>query len=188
MNNPALSRYSDEERELLVFSPFAVAKLVAGADGTFDRKEREAFIDLLGNYCGKPDSLTAGVVTELLKACQSGQIVGLAEKHDSFFSIVKISRLVATTCSPEDANAFFGDLLEIGQHVAEASGGVLGVFGSRVSDKEVKVLRLVATTSKLVKGTSLSKTRLERRNSWMPLTVSPFDYHDLLVSRKILRI
>lgn len=134
---------ADETRRLECL-PFHVFFLVAGADGVIDDKEFERFVGRLIDLAAESGMEEAGVETHLL--ANSGRY------FDSLHPLVKrmvaeggadvalgaIAAGVALTnakLDAADAEAFKRHLLELGESVAAASGGVMGVASISRSER-----------------------------------------------------
>ncbi|BCS97046.1 hypothetical protein DSLASN_26780 [Desulfoluna limicola] len=132
--------FSDSQWTNLAYAPFIVFLIVSAADGTIDKKEIKAFGKVLGNQshpltlellASMPDAPHA-IIQELLK-----NPLAMAERLESIVTDID-DKLPRT-----DALLFKVALFNIGQEVAEASGGFFG-FGKKISKKEKAALTTVA--------------------------------------------
>lgn len=132
--------FSDNQWEHLVYAPFIVFLIVSAADGTIDKKELKAFgkvlscqshpltLELLASMPDAPHT----IIQELLNDPQA-----MAERLET--TVTDIDNVLPRA----DALLFKVALFNIGQEVAEASGGFFG-FGKRISKKEKVALTTVA--------------------------------------------
>lgn len=146
-NNDSTSENSmldDEDYKVLAYAPVAVFFIVAGADGKIDNKEARAF----------QKEVVAGMVAES-EIMQRSIIYTLANFEDIFAELQsqkvnmkeKLEQIIAildTKTSEDEALKFKISLLTIGKSIAEASGGFLGIFGSKISKKEKQALAMLA--------------------------------------------
>ena len=138
------SLFSEQEWQNLLYSPILVFALVAGADGSIDKKEIQNFQkQLLMGLIVENDimqQLMADLipdVAKLLKEVLDGKI-------DPKTTLEEIVVAVNSNLPGEDAIAFKMSLMEIGKSIAEASGGFLGIFGSKISKEEEQTLAILA--------------------------------------------
>jgi len=132
--------FSDNQWENLVYAPFIVFLIVSAADGTIDKKEIKAFgkvlssqshpltIELLASMPDAPHT----IIQELLNDPQA-----MAERLET--TVTDIDSVLPRS----DALLFKVALFNIGQEVAEASGGFFG-FGKKISKTEKAALTTVA--------------------------------------------
>jgi len=132
--------FSDNQWENLVYAPFIVFLIVSAADGTIDKKEIKALgkvlssqshpltIELLASMPDAPHT----IIQELLNDPQA-----MAERLET--TVTDIDSVLPRS----DALLFKVALFNIGQEVAEASGGFFG-FGKKISKTEKAALTTVA--------------------------------------------
>jgi hypothetical protein len=129
-----------EELQTLAYAPMAVFCMVAAADGNIDKKEIEAF----------RQELLKGLLTdsEILIRVTMGAMEGfeemitklLSQEENILMKLVEARVLLDNRLPAEESHKFRLSLMTLGEAVASASGGFLGVFGSKIDKKEKKVL------------------------------------------------
>jgi hypothetical protein len=132
---------SQEVLQHLAKAPALVFLLVAAADGNVDKKEIRQFQEILQDPAYQP--LFAAMqeskssVLELLAAIQSSERSPIDE--------LAILRGILESLIPEDAATLYKVmLLKLAKSIAEASGGFLGVFGSKISKEEKFAIAAIA--------------------------------------------
>ena len=139
------SRFNDSEWQALSYAPAIVFALVAGADGVIDKKEIESFkVQIVKTLAFDSGLLRAIMVQELSRftALFDGIYAGTIEPADT---LLEIAAIIEAKLSADEAGQFRAELLMIGRYVAEASGGFLGLFGSKVSKAEQQALDFLKT-------------------------------------------
>ena len=132
----------------LARAPLLVFKLVAAADGTVDRKEREK----LALMCKRVDEFSSPLFRAAVRK--------LVHDYDRIFMEMQQSNLEPVeeleaagaeldASYPEESVAFKQCLMRWGRGIAEASGGVLGV-GSKTCQQEALALKAIAASLGLV--------------------------------------
>ncbi len=142
-----LKRLKTEEQDLIYRAPFLVSLLIAGADGTIDRKEVREAIRFAENSLIGMDSALARLMREIT-----------ADFEDKLKVLIQYYPYEATQRNPliaqelEGLNAlwsridktlaigFYTLLLDIAHHIAESSGGVMGIRS--VGSEEARYVRL----------------------------------------------
>lgn len=127
----------------LIYSPFWVFVAVAGADGKMDAKEVDALHAVLeGTEAGGSQLLS-----DALAAC--------ADDPDAAFDafrtdgrtvddgLAQVRQILDRELAEDRALAFKRGLLSLGVHFAQASGGRMLGFGSKVSPEERSSLALL---------------------------------------------
>ncbi|MEL7450630.1 MAG: hypothetical protein AAFN78_15560, partial [Pseudomonadota bacterium] len=121
--------------------PVVVFLIVAAADGNIDKKELKAFAKTLGN----PDFaiLTAAMQQS---GCSLQELIVDAQSRmtDPVSELTAIAELLNTRFPADAASAYKVALLMLGKAVAEASGGFLGLFGSKIDKDEKAALAVIA--------------------------------------------
>ena len=150
----SLETFNDEERDLLARTPFYVLAHVGGADGKVDDGEREALVRALA--AERPDS---GLGAEILSFASANVTAFSNEAIIGGPTPVEALRQSAGILDGrlplEEAQRVKASLIAIGEHIAQASGGILG-FGSRVSGEESVALREVGRALRLHTRRSLA--------------------------------
>lgn len=103
---------------------------VAWADGKVDKKEKAAVLEAASNY-----GLQRGDVSYLLLEGRLGERPGeaLMETWKAYI------RLLSHALEPQVLDTLRNDVMSRARHVAEASGGILGL-GSKISAEELAVM------------------------------------------------
>lgn len=135
---------TDEHRQALTLAPLLVFLLVAAADGTIDEKEVKAFQKELIHGIATDSDLMLGVIVRLLANFEQYMGVLQANKVNPIESIIDISVILRERVAEDEAEKFKRAMLSIGKKVAEASGGLFGVFGSKISKQEQAALDALA--------------------------------------------
>ncbi|MET1076646.1 MAG: hypothetical protein ABWY06_01360 [Pseudomonas sp.] len=135
--------FSGEEFEALKMAPFLVFFLVAAADGRIDKKELLAFGKLLSNSARYSNPLLTRIITNIISDIPA--LAGtLTQKRLNFAAELTIIRGIVDSRMPlPQAEAFKRALFQVGQDIAEASGGFFG-FGSKISKEERLALACIA--------------------------------------------
>ncbi len=135
---------SEEEWETVQLSPLWAFKLVSEIDGTSDRQERKALVEMLssaqlfGSFLLRE---ACGALARDLENATSRQGQDSRNLEEAFCDV---GRVVDSVLSPSDAEEFKKDLVALGVTISKASGG--GVFGGedKTSRIEAKALCFMA--------------------------------------------
>lgn len=129
-------------------APLVVFLTVAAADGEVDDKEIKCFSKLLQreDYMILTAAManTGMSLPEMISYTQNN----LKDPHAE---LLEINELLETILSEEAAFQFKATLLKLAKSIAEASGGLFGLFGSKISKNEKIALALVANALGLLK-------------------------------------
>lgn len=131
---------SEAEFNLLVYAPVAIFCLVAGADRKIDSKEINAFQQELVKGVKVESKTLQSVLIEVASDFNAMVNYLLNEGIDMDDLMNRIVKVLDSKLPQEEALNFKVSLLRIGTIVAEASGGVFGVFGNKVCKAEREVL------------------------------------------------
>ena len=140
-------RLTDQETELLMKAPILVCILIAGADGTIDRKEIQEAI----RYAEKKHKRTTTAVAQVFKDLATDfedkfKIILQAYPYESTqrspLLVEELSGLNALWSKVDEAFAkeFYTTLKEIAAHIASSSGGILGY--NSVGSEEAQYIEL----------------------------------------------
>lgn len=137
-------KFTKEEWDLLCSSPISIFCLVAGADGTVDKKEFMAFAKMLLGL--------KHFDHELIKSVYVGTVTDIETKFNAVVknfetilpNVKKIRAILKGKVDDKIADEFCKSLLFVGVKVASASGGILG-FGSKISKVEKEMLVRIST-------------------------------------------
>ena len=142
----SLEGFSDTELHALMIAPVLVFFLVAAADGRVDSKEQASFSSTLtGDLTHQPLFFQEVVSLTLLNLGRCMEIVAAMAREGSLIELAGASfkvgiKAVAARHSRSTADNFKDALIELGEQIAGASGGILGIFGARISKNERAVL------------------------------------------------
>jgi hypothetical protein len=139
-------KLNDTEKELMLKAPFLVCILIAGADGTIDKKEiREAIAVARTN--NKTQGILAGYFKELsedfedkLKITIQSYPYESTQRTPLIVSELAELGNIWTKIKPDFAVCFYGSLKEIAAKIASSSGGLLGI--KSIGDEEAKYIQL----------------------------------------------
>jgi hypothetical protein len=130
---------TEEELRILAYAPIAVFCIVAAADGKIDEKEVEAFRHELNKGL-----LSGGVFVrtsmDAIAGFEEMVMELLSQEENILVKLMEIRGMLDNRLSPDDADEFRSSLIAIGEAVASASGGFLGIFGSKIDKKEKEAL------------------------------------------------
>ncbi|HAG94237.1 MAG: hypothetical protein CMK83_19905 [Pseudomonadales bacterium] len=131
---------SDDDIKLLAYAPIAVFCIVAAADGSIDKKEVKAFqVELLKGIITDSE-LMQKVMVHVVSDFEGMIGAFLKQEVDAKEKLEQILRVLDGKLSAEESHKFKVSMLSIGKSVAEASGGFLGMFGSKISKEEKRAL------------------------------------------------
>ncbi|PWK47386.1 DUF4299 family protein [Pleionea mediterranea] len=133
-------KLTEEDIEVLIYAPVVSFCMVAMADGKVDNKEVKAFQTELAKGIVTDSELMMYIITNVISRFDSLIIDIFEAKVDLREILQQINHVVNQKLSKEDGNKFKVAMLEIGKNVAEASGGFLGFFGSKISKEEERAL------------------------------------------------
>jgi hypothetical protein len=139
-------KLTDQETELLFKAPFLVCILIAGADGTIDKKEIKGAISIAEKKHKK-----VGIMSPYFKELTQDfedklkiliQSYPYESTQRSPLIVAELSGLsnLWTKLPKEFASEFYVTLLDIAQGIASSSGGMLGIRS--VDAEEAKYLQL----------------------------------------------
>lgn len=130
----------DSELSILSYAPMVVFFIVASADGSIDKKEINAFRKALVKGI-MTDSETLLKVAVLAVSEFETMITQLLNKEVNVQqTLLEITSIINTRLPEDEANQFKKGLLDLGVSVASASGGFLGMFGSKIDKHEKQAL------------------------------------------------
>lgn len=141
---------ADDEsvRSELAKLPTIIFFLVSMADGGVDAKEIKAFRKAMVE--GSFSSALSGsdVAREIFHnalLCMADTLNALLDKQlDPLSALVK-TPILMRRIDDNDAQVLKTALMDLGKSIASASGGFLGIFGSKISKEEQKALDLIET-------------------------------------------
>jgi hypothetical protein len=179
---------SESERQQLLFAPLCVFEVVAGADGTIDKKEIEVLYGFLG-AAHKSELMTA-VLGELQRDIDAKLAAHSSNSIPSYQRLAGAAETVSRQFSPEEARTFLAELMVLGRRVAEASGGILG-FGQKISEQELSALKDLAsilqytTTPSEKRVNIVASEGMEASNS-VPSEGNSIEFHEIQAKLSVL--
>lgn len=141
----ASDAFSTDEWLKVQKAPYIVFVMVAGADGKIDKKEADQFIQFLMNCEKDKSDLFHRSVTQTIQCTSEimNQVLG-ASTVDLMYELRAIREIVNAKAPADQIQPFKDTLLVLGQVIAEASGGFMGL-GDKVSKEEKSALSLIKT-------------------------------------------
>lgn len=141
------SRLSDEDKETMLKAPILVAILIAGADGDIDRKEIQEAMrqakkaqktsdpELVQLY----DEVSTDFEDKLKIVLQSYPVNGTLRNAAISKELATVNALWPKLATEFAAN-YYKSLCDLARHVAQSSGGVLGL--NSIGADEAKYINL----------------------------------------------
>lgn len=116
--------YSEEEWQLLRFTPFWIYTMVAGADSARDEREWEVFENTLRSLKDEADNeLTADLMDDLVESLDEVVEAFAADTSQPSEALRRVSDLIATREDAETMVNFKHDMVDLAFAVAKATGG-----------------------------------------------------------------
>jgi hypothetical protein len=144
--------FSEDEWRNLLYTPVVVFGIVAGADGSIDKKEIKQFQDELIKGIVVDNRFMQQIMAEVLPVVPELLQDVLTVKVDPKEVLENITRAIDAKLPLKDAYEFKLALVMTGKEIAEASGGFLGMFGSKMSKEEEQALAAISLIIGLVPG------------------------------------
>lgn len=139
-------KLSEQDTELMFKAPFLVCILIAGADGTIDRKETKKAIQIAEKKHQKAGILSsyfkelAQDFEDKLKILTQGYPYESTQRAPLIVEeLVHLNRILPQL-SPEFALEFYATLKDIAEGIATSSGGMLGMRS--IDREEAKFIQL----------------------------------------------
>lgn len=124
--------------------PLVVFALVAAADGNIDADEVASFQNsVLRNVATENEALQRILMLAMSNFAPLMQGI-MEQKLDPIVSLQAANDILDKHFEPQEAQAIKQAFYNIGKSVAEASGGLFGMFGSKISKSEKKALEAIA--------------------------------------------
>jgi len=149
MNDTTASSLSDDTRNILGRAPVLVFLLVAAADGQVDKKELKMFQKLIAM---KQYEVLLAMLQQTEESLSEAVRRLLADDRNLIEHLITLSHTLNEALPPEPALLIKGTLVAFAKEIAEASGGFLGVFGSRISNEEKAALTVIVQTFGLLEA------------------------------------
>jgi hypothetical protein len=131
---------TEEELQTLAYAPMAVFCMVAAADGNIDKKEIEAFRQELLKGLLTDSEILIRVTMGAMEGFEEMIMKLLSQEENILEKLMGVRVILDNRLPAEEADKFRSSLMTLGEAVASASGGFLGIFGSKIDKKEKKVL------------------------------------------------
>lgn len=138
--------FMSEEWRTLQFAPLWIFSLVAGADGSIDKKEIAALAKELQEAVLFKEPLARDVLLSVATNFADVMSQYQADSRNAVTGLRDVADLLDKKASSQQADNFKKAVLLIGRNVAEASGGGLLGLGKKMSDQETSALALAAVT------------------------------------------
>lgn len=141
-----LSKLSSSELELVYKAPLLVCILIAGADGTIDRKEIKKAITIVQKKQKGTDSVSmlfkevAQDFEDKLKVLEQGYPYEATQRTPLLTDELNALNSLWPKLSQDFAKGYYEILLMFAQEVAASSGGLLGM--KSIGAEEAKLVKL----------------------------------------------
>lgn len=141
-----LSKLSSSEFELVYKAPLLVCILIAGADGTIDRKEIKKAINIVQKKQKGTDSVAvlfkevALDFEDKLKVLEQGYPYEATQRTPLLMDELSALNSLWARFPPAFATGYYDILLMLAQEVAASSGGLLGM--KAIGAEEAKLVKL----------------------------------------------
>jgi hypothetical protein len=141
-----LSKLSSSELELVYKSPLLVCILIAGADGTIDRKEIKKAINIVQKKQTGTDSVSilfkevAQDFEDKLKVLEQGYPYEATQRTPLLIDELNALNSLWPRFPQAFAKGYYDILLMLAQEVATSSGGLLGM--KSIGAEEAKLVKL----------------------------------------------
>lgn len=136
---------NDSIMETLIYAPMLVFFMVAASDGNVDKKEIAEFQKELIKGILVESELLNEVLLQVVMRFEELASNIIQKKISVPEKLVDIRMVLDDELSPEDALSFKKSMITIGKNIAQASGGLFGMFGSKISKEEKRALSALAT-------------------------------------------
>lgn len=130
---------SGEDWAILQSSFFAVFKMIAGADGKIDKKEKDAIDVIIKNSHKLNNSLAKEILQTIPNGDELNSIFD-AQKQPAKEILRKTAFILDNKIEPKDALSFKKHLIALGVFIANASGSL---FGYKISYDEMDAINEV---------------------------------------------
>lgn len=139
---------SPAQWECVVSAPWLVFLLVAGVDGKIDDKEKGLFGSLLNSAEVVENPYFKEIIVDLSQRADQVLDALAAIKKSPLEGIVELNDVLDETLPAQDARALKVVFYNLGNIIAKASGGFLGL-GPKVSKEEKAALDFLVRAFKL---------------------------------------
>lgn len=144
---PELDRLNSHEVELVFKSPMLVCILIAGADGTIDKREIKGAIQFAETKQQKSLSSVSAIFKEVAKDFEDKLNIifqqypyELTQRNPMIIEELAGLNQIWPKVDAAFAREFYLSLISIGEKIASSSGGVLGY--KSIGSEEAKYLKL----------------------------------------------
>jgi hypothetical protein len=141
-----LSKLSPGEVELVYKAPLLVCILIAGADGTIDRREIKKAINIVQKKQHGADSVSvlfkeiAQDFEDKLKVLEQGYPYEATQRTPLLIQELNVLNALWPKLPQSFAKGYYDILLMLAQEVASSSGGLLGM--KSIGAEEAKLVKL----------------------------------------------
>lgn len=133
-----------EELQILAYAPMSVFCMVAAADGNIDKKEIEAFRQELLKGLQTDSEILIRVTVGAMEGFEEMIMKLLNQEENILEKLMEARVILDNRLPPEESDKFKASLIGLGEAVASASGGFLGIFGSKIDKNEKKALSVLS--------------------------------------------
>jgi hypothetical protein len=132
------TQYTSDEWYTLQCAPVWVFALVAGIDGTIDKKELESFAQNIAELASRNVGFSKEIYQSIIS--DINQVMNCKSNGEAALKgLITVNHLLKKI-NETDATLYKQSLIVLGNRVAEASGGL---FQKNRSDKETQVLAVI---------------------------------------------
>lgn len=141
-----LSKLSSSELELVYRAPLLVCILIAGADGTIDRKEIKKAINIVQKKQKGADSVSelfkeiAQDFEDKLKVLEQSYPYEATQRTPLLTEELTTLNALWSKFPPDFAKGYYDILMMLAQEIAASSGGLLGM--KSIGAEEAKLVKL----------------------------------------------
>ncbi len=143
----AFQKLSANEMELVYKAPILVCILIAGADGTIDKKEMQKAVELAEKKITGANKLVASVFHEIAQDFEDKVKIlfqqypyDTAQRNPMIVEELSALNEVFRKTDSTFASEFYNALVTLAHQVARSSGGILGY--KAVGDEEARYINL----------------------------------------------
>jgi hypothetical protein len=141
--------FSEKEWQKLLYAPIVIFAMVASADGSIDRREIQSFQQQLVQSLIVDNPIVKQLMMDVMPNLEQLMRDVLEGIVDPKSTLEEITAAVDSKLTGEDAMQYKLSLMQIGNMVAESSGGFLGVFGDKVSKEKKQTLAALRAILKI---------------------------------------
>ena len=121
-------------------APFAIFQKVAGADGTIDKSEMNAFVSMLEEGVKSRNPFVAACIQQSIKGAAEYFVLASAGKIEASTELPEAKKIIETEFAEARGKEYIKYLIELATRIAQPRGGFLG-FGSKVSPEDAEAIK-----------------------------------------------